>query len=65
MLIDAYMDLPESVPPLFWIVDAGYETQRQVLGRDRIKIINEYLQGYDSMDEVEADQLTSLSLKIT
>ncbi|MFT5774034.1 MAG: hypothetical protein ACI9UV_001170 [Algoriphagus sp.] len=65
MLIDAYMGLPESVPPLFWTVDAGYETERQALGRDRIKIINDYLQGYDSIDEVEADQLASLSMKIT
>ncbi len=65
MLIDAYLGLPESVPPLFWTVDAGYETDIQALGRDRIKIINDSLQGYDSMGEEGADQLASLSLKIT
>jgi hypothetical protein len=63
MLIDAYMDLQESVAPSFWTVYAAYESERQSLGRDRIKIINDYLEGYESMGEEEADLLASLTLK--
>jgi len=62
MLIDAYMDLPESVSASFWTVYADYEAERQALGRDRIKIINDYLEGYESMGEEEADQLAVRSL---
>jgi hypothetical protein len=62
-LIDGYMDLPESVSSAFWNVYADYETERQALGRDRIKIINDYLEGYDCMGEEGADLLASLKLK--
>ena len=63
LLIDAYMDLPESVSQSFWNVYQEYESERQVIGRERIKIINDYLEGYDSMGEEEADLLASNSLK--
>jgi hypothetical protein len=63
MLIEAYLDLPESVASTFWNVYADYETERQTLGRERIKLINDYLEGYETMGEMEADQLASKSLK--
>jgi len=63
MLIDAYMDLPESVSSSFWTVYAAYETERQALGRERIMLINDYLEGYESMGEIEADDLATRSLK--
>lgn len=62
-LIDAYMDLPESVSSTFWNVYANYEMERQALGRDRIMLINDYLEGYESMGEIEANDLATRSLK--
>lgn len=63
MLIDAYMDLPESVSPAFWAVYEEYEMERQSIGADRIKLINDYLEDYDSMGELEADNIATGILK--
>ncbi len=63
MLIDAYMDLPESTSAAFWTVYADYEMERQEIGRVRIKLINDYLEGYESMGEMEADELATKSLQ--
>jgi hypothetical protein len=63
MLIDAYMDLPESVSQSFWNVYQEYEAERQVIGRERIKIINDYLENFSALGNEEADLLAQRSLK--
>ncbi|MDN3204799.1 hypothetical protein [Algoriphagus sediminis] len=63
MIVDAYMDLPESVASGFWEVYQNYETQRQLLSRDRIKIINDYIEGYDQIGEEKANELATRTLR--
>lgn len=63
MIVDAYMDLPESVSPGFWNVYQEYENERQALSRDRIKLINDYLNSYESIDNEKADEFAGRSLK--
>lgn len=63
MIVDAYMDLPESIAPGFWTVYQEYEGERQALSRDRITLINDYLNSYDSIDEEKADEFANRSLK--
>jgi len=63
MLVDAYMDLPESVAPGFWSVYQTYEEERKLISRERLKIINDYLEEFDSIGEVEADALAKRSIK--
>ena len=46
MIVDAFMDLPESVSQGFWTVYKEYEESRQELSRERIMIINEYIKEY-------------------
>ncbi|MDI1322661.1 MAG: hypothetical protein PSV36_07910 [Algoriphagus sp.] len=63
MIVEALMELPETMAPAFWTVYEEYETARQELGRERIKIINDYLETYSQLGEAEADALANRSLK--
>ncbi len=62
-IIEASMDLPEAMAPSFWAVYDEYETARLANGRERIKIINDYLETYSNLGEAEADALALRSLK--
>lgn len=62
-LVEAYMDLPESVSPTFWMVYQQYEADRQLIARERILIINEYLENLETLDNDEAEILAKRSLK--
>lgn len=63
LIVEAFMDLPESVSPGFWSTYAEYEAERQEISRERIKLINDYLEGYDNMGEELANMLATKSLK--
>lgn len=63
MIVEAYMDLPESVASAFWTIYQAYETERKAISRDRIKIIDEYLNKYNSLGEYEADDLAKRTIK--
>ncbi|MBB6327696.1 Spy/CpxP family protein refolding chaperone [Algoriphagus iocasae] len=63
MLVDAYMDLPESVAQGFWTVYQEYEDARKELSRERMKIINDYLNEFESIGEAEADDLAKRTIK--
>jgi hypothetical protein len=62
-LIEAYMDLPESLAVGFWKVYRQYELERQMLSRERMLIINEYLEKVDSLDDETADDLALRTLR--
>ena len=64
-LVEAVMDLPESVAPGFWIVYQQYEEQRQLLARERILLINEYLNNYEKLDDELSDSLAKGIMKNT
>ncbi|MBY5951428.1 hypothetical protein KUV23_10615 [Algoriphagus marincola] len=61
-LVEAYMDLPESVANSFWSVYQQYEAERQLLARERLLIINDYLESLDSIGEDEANSLATRTL---
>lgn len=60
-IIEASMELPEVMAPAFWAAYGEYETARLANGRERIKIISDYLVSFANLGEAEADTL-SLSL---
>jgi len=62
-LVDAYMDLPEVVSPGFWTVYDQYEDERKLIARERIKIINDYLENFNDIEEDIADDLAKRTLK--
>lgn len=63
LIVEAFMNLPETMAPAFWKVYEEYERARLELGRERIKIINDYLETYLQLGEAEADALAIRSLK--
>lgn len=63
MLVDAYMELPESVAPGFWSIYQTYEEERKLNARERIKIINDYLEQFEALNEEQADNLAKRTLK--
>lgn len=62
-IVEAAMELPADMAPKFWAVYDEYETARLANGRERIKIINDYLESYENLGEAEADALALRSLK--
>lgn len=62
MIVEGYMDLSESLAPGFWTVYQAYEGERQMIARERIKIINDFLESYDNLGEEEADQIAKRTL---
>ncbi|WP_200976034.1 hypothetical protein [Echinicola sp. 20G] len=64
-LIDAYMDLPESVSPSFWTIYQAYEEDRKAIARERIMLMEEYLEKYEALDEETADDLAKRTLQNT
>lgn len=62
-IIEASMELPKDITPAFWAVYEKYETARMANGRERIKIINAYLESFANLGEAEADALALRSLK--
>lgn len=63
MIVEALMGIPADMAPAFWTVYEEYEAARQTLGRERIKIINDYLETYTNLGVAEADVLANRSLK--
>ncbi|WP_439481654.1 hypothetical protein [Cyclobacterium plantarum] len=62
-LVEAVMDLPESLAPGFWTIYQQYEGARQLLARERLLLINQYLNNYENIDNEIADSLSKGIMK--
>jgi hypothetical protein len=62
-IVEAVMDLPDDIAPLFWTVYQQYEVERQLLNRERLLIINEYMENYDAITDELANSLATGILK--
>lgn len=62
-MVEAVMNLSENTAPLFWKVYQQYETERQLLSRERILIIDQYLSNYDAITDELANSLAMRTLK--
>lgn len=62
-LIEAYMNLSPEKAAAFWPVYEEFEAQRKEIGKERIMIINEYIEKFTHIGDAEADALTTRSLK--
>jgi hypothetical protein len=56
--------LGDSVNDEFWIVYDAYETERKILGKDRIGLIKSYAENYDSIDGAVADDMVKKAEKL-
>ncbi|WP_274475166.1 hypothetical protein [Mangrovimonas aestuarii] len=56
-LIKDYMNLSPSDAEKFWPVYDEYTTARQSLGKERIKILQDYANSYENLTDEQADNL--------
>lgn len=62
-LIDLVMGLSDTEKKAFQPVYDAYESERKALGREKIRIINDYAANYENLTEEKADELTKANLK--
>jgi hypothetical protein len=62
-LLEQYMELPADSG--FWPVYEAYETERRGLMKERILIINEYLEKLPTLTEADADRIALKAMKNT
>ncbi|QQS51197.1 MAG: hypothetical protein IPM71_00285 [Bacteroidota bacterium] len=54
-VIADFLQLDPSNP--FWLIYDEYETQRKELGKQRIDMMNNYVENYDKLDDAAYDEL--------
>jgi hypothetical protein len=62
-LIESYMELSPEKAAAFWPIYDAFEIERKEIGKERIMIINEYIEKYTHIGDAEADELMTRSLK--
>ncbi|MBC6367406.1 hypothetical protein [Algoriphagus sp. AK58] len=62
-LVEAYMNLSPEKAATFWPVYEAFETERKAIGKERILIINEYIEKFTHIGDAEAENLAVRSLK--
>ncbi len=56
-LVREAMQLSGDKSEAFWNVYRAYENERRAAARERLQIINEYLENYDTMTDAKAEDL--------
>src|SRR5688500_20206939 len=51
-LVQLYMTIPEAQASKFWALYDLYEDERKKLGRERIKLIEDYATNYEKLDKI-------------
>ncbi|RIW12590.1 hypothetical protein D0X99_18945 [Algoriphagus lacus] len=62
-LVEYYMKLSGDKATAFWAVYDEFEVERKAIGKERILIINDYMEKFTHIGEAEADALALRSLK--
>jgi D-alanine-D-alanine ligase-like ATP-grasp enzyme len=62
-LVEAYMNLSPEKANSFWPLYEAFEVERKKIGKERILIINEYIEKFTHIGDAEADNLATRSLK--
>lgn len=56
-LVAAYMEIPDAQKTAFWKLYDEYETKRKALGKKRMQLIGEYIDGYETLDNTKATKI--------
>jgi hypothetical protein len=62
-LVGAYMSLSETQATAFWKTYDAYEVERKALGREKVRLIEDYAANFETMTDVKADEIVKGSLK--
>jgi hypothetical protein len=61
-LVSAYMQVPAADSAAFWSLYDEYETKRKELGKDRIGILQQYADQYETLTDDQSASLVKASL---
>jgi hypothetical protein len=62
-LINDYMKLTEPKAGAFWKLYDEYEVERKTLGREKIRLIEDYAKNLDSLSDAKADELMKAAIE--
>ncbi|MGG7035065.1 MAG: hypothetical protein ACI7YS_07725 [Flavobacterium sp.] len=62
-LVNEYMNLPETQKAAFMSIYDKYEIERKELGKEKVRLLDEYAKNYVSLTEEKADELAKETLK--
>ncbi|MGL2963542.1 hypothetical protein ACSVH2_06945 [Flavobacterium sp. RSB2_4_14] len=62
-LVNVYMNLSGEKATAFWKTYDAYEVERKNLGKEKMRIINEYAANYDNLTDAKADEIAKATLK--
>jgi hypothetical protein len=62
-MIRDFMDLSDADVAIFQPIYDSYEAERKALGREKIRIINDYSNNFNNLTDEKADELTKANLK--
>jgi hypothetical protein len=62
-LVEQYMDLSDQEAQAFWPVFQKYEDERRIIAKERLKLINDYLEKFETINETEIDAMVKRRLK--
>jgi hypothetical protein len=62
-LVSQYMTIPADKTDAFWKTYDAYEADRTALGRERIKLIEDYANSYAALDDKTSDALMKRKMK--
>lgn len=62
-LIKEYMQLGEAKAAAFWKVYDEFEAERKALGREKIRLIEDYANHYKSLTDAKADEISKAAIQ--
>lgn len=62
-LVNEYMNLPETQKEAFMSIYDKYEIERKELGKEKVRLLEEYAKNYISLTDEKADELAKAMLK--
>lgn len=62
-MIRDFMELSDADVAIFQPIYDSYEAERKALGREKIRIINDYSNNFNNLTDEKADELTKANLK--
>ena len=62
-LINEYMKLTEPKAGAFWKLYDEYEVERKVLGREKIRLIEDYANNFKTLTDAKADEISRAAIE--
>lgn len=61
--VEQYMELSDQEAGAFWSVYQKYEDERRAIAKERLKLINDYLEKFETINEEELETMVKRRLK--